>query len=683
MRLFAIKFLVIFAIYIHPQSLSPIPSATGTEFFFKPETISIHRVAISGSFNNWAPAQYLMEYDGEEKVWRGTVPLTPGVEYHYKFVLNDTLWITDPNAPNVTEDEWRNGIIIPKEYGIPYIKSIFPPDNKRLTKIPGIKAVLSGYRSPVDARSIRVLFDGEEIKHSFNCETSELTVVPDTGIEDGEHEVVISFADEEGKTNKGVTSRFFLDRYISKIQTPGFYDSAIMYEVFIRKFSDSDGDGTGDFEGLRSRLDYLRNELNIDAIWLMPFNESTTEHGYNVVDYFSIETDYGSKEDYREFLRDAKERGIKVIMDFVINHTDSTHPFFLDAYRNPGSKYSDRYQFRNGENSDWNHFGIDRKMPKLNFDNPEVQDYFTEAAKYWMDPNGDGDFGDGVDGFRCDAAKEVSHKFWNRFRKEVKRINQEILLLGEVWDNPNFMIPFFKEEFDMLFDYPLFYAMERYFKTNDAGGIARTLTEQRDIFPAGFQMVRFLSNHDNNRALSKVGENTDKLKQALAIIFTLPGTPMIYYGDELGLTGTLPPENVRQDFDRVKLSKLEKEEGSIYNFYRKMTKLRKENNIFMERDDAVNKSVSFPEAKGSGLLGYVRYRGSERVGVFVNNSGERVSSPKFNFSDVQFTREGYEVLDKYKTDLDGMKLRAVENPGQLILENVRIENGGYLIIKLK
>jgi len=245
------------------------------------------------------------------------------------------------------------------------------------------------------------------------------------------------------------------------------------------------------------------------------------------------------------------------------------------------------------------------------------------------------------------------------------------------------MIPFFKEEFDMLFDYPLFYAMERYFKTNDAGGIARTLTEQRDIFSAGFQMVRFLSNHDNNRALSKVGENTDKLKQALAIIFTLPGTPMIYYGDELGLTGTLPPENVRQDFDRVKLSKLEKEEGSIYNFYRKMTKLRKENNIFMERDDAVNKSVSFPEAKGSGLLGYVRYRGSERVGVFVNNSGERVSSPKFNFSDVQFTREGYEVLDKYKTDLDGMKLRAVENPGQLILENVRIENGGYLIIKLK
>jgi len=688
MRIIAFFIFVIFSYSTYSQSLSPIPVKGGTEFYFQSDyPFTVKKIAVSGSFNNWAKDQYVMVFDEKKKTWRGTVPLKPEIEYHYKFFINDSLWITDPNAPNATEDEWRNGIIIPKEYGTPFIKEIFPPQNKRLTKIPGIKAILSGYNSKVDPSSIKVLFNGEITKHNFDQTTSELTVNLDPKIEDGEHELIISFADIKGNRNKGVVQRFFLDRFITQINTPDFFNDAVMYEVYIRKFFDSDGNGSGDFTGLKQKLDYLKNELHVDALWLMPFNESTTEHGYNVVDYYSIESDYGTLSSYQQFLSEAKKRNIKIIMDFVINHTDSTHPYFLDAYKNPKSKYTSWYQFRNPENSDWNHFGVDRRMPKLNFDNPDVQDYFIKIARFWMDPNGDGEYSDGVDGFRCDAAKEVSHKFWNRFRKNVKGLNKDILLLGEVWDNPNFLIPFFKEEFDMLFDYPLYYAMERFFNNNDVNGIVKTLSEQREIFPAGYQMVRFLANHDNDRALSKMGGNSDKLKQALTILFTLPGTPMIYYGDEIGLTGKVPPDNVRQEFDWDAVNNSENDSTAIFKYYQDISGLRKDFDVLRTKDDATQKSISFLKSNDYPVLAYIRYQGNKKMGVFINNSGTDISNPSFDFTDYNFEMKGYEIVDFNKAEFEeinnhtDISLNPPKAEGNLRLNGVTLKNGGYVIIR--
>lgn len=675
---------VVFPYFVYSQSLAPIPVKGGTEFFYSPSPdFIVKKVAIAGSFNNWDKNQYVMVFDKKKKRWGGIVPLRPETEYHYKLVINDSLWITDPNAPDVTEDEWRNGVIIPKKYGFPYIAEITPPRNKRVTKIPEIKATLSGYKSKINPKSIKVTLNGEIIKHKFNEASSLLTVDLDQGIEDGEHELSFTFADKKGNISKGIVHKFFLDRFISRITTPKFFDDAIMYEVFIRKFNDSDSNGTGDFKGLTEKLDYLKQELKIDALWLMPFNESTTEHGYNVVDYYSIESDYGTPECYKKFIAEAKKRGIKVIMDFVINHTDSSHPFFLDAYKNPESKYTSWYQFRNAEKSDWNHFGVDRKMPKLNFDNPEVQEYFIKVAHHHMDPNGDGDFSDGVDGFRCDAAKEVSHKFWNSFRKRVKALNGDILLLGEVWDNSNFLIPFFKEEFDMLFDYPLYYAMERFFASNDISSIVKTLTEQREIFPAGYQMVRFLANHDNERALSKFSGNRDKLKQALAMLFTLPGTPMIYYGDETGLTGKLPPENVRQEFDWELINTSPKDSAGIFQFYKDMTKVRKENNVLRARDDSEQKSISFLTSTEHTLLGYLRYYGDQRTGIFINNSGNDVFSPSFSLSDHTFETNRYEILSYHKAEFEGINNHAgiLVREGKLELNGFTIKNGGFVILR--
>lgn len=684
-----ISFVLILIKVVSGQTLSPIPTEEGTKFFYLPDrNFNIYSVSVAGSFNNWDKDQFKMEMNPTDSIWSVVVKLTPGVEYHYKLVLNDTLWITDLNAPNVTEDEWRNGIIIPQKYGAPFIQEMFPPQNKRVSEVPLITIRFGTFESEIDPASIKLFFNDELIPFVFKNENSSVTASIDTSIKDGEHKIFISFADKNGKENPGYVSRFFLDRYINDIVTPSFYDSAIMYEIFIRTFCDSDGDGIGDIKGLTSKLDYLKNELQTDALWLMPWNESSTIHGYNVVDYYSIEKDYGTKEDYFTFLKEAKKRNIKVIMDFVINHTDSLHPFFLDAYKNPGSKYSNWYQFRNKENTDWNHFGVDRKMPKLNFDNREVQDYFIEVAKYWLDPDGNGDFSDGVDGFRCDAAKEVPHQYWNRFRNEVKQINPDVFLLGEVWDNANFLIPFFKEEFDMLFDYPLFYALERYFKSNDINSFHKTLIEQREIFPAGFQMTRFLSNHDNNRSLSMFDGDIDKLKQALAIIFSLPGMPMIYYGDEIGLEGKLPPENVRQQMDWQKVANQIEDSISILSFHKKLIQLRKSNKEFSARDDKKNESLFFlPDTSGK-LLAYVR---TDDVGaslVIINNSGTGIKNAVFDLNGLKniIGINADELLShkKLSEKFGAMKITSFEIVDKFLnLHNLYLENGGFTIIKLK
>lgn len=669
------------------QSLKPIPTIGGTKFFFENQfNFEVTSVSIAGNFNNWNKSEFKMNYSEKDNLWTGVVKLIPGIEFHYKLVINDSLWITDPNAHDITEDEWRNGIIIAQEFGVPFIKEMSPPNNKRIEEIDSVSITLGTYNSRINTKSIRVAFNDSEIAYNYDSTVEKISFkVPNT-IQDGEHKIFLSFADEKGNQNKGIISKFFLDRYINSIITPKFYDSSIMYEIYIRKFYDSDDDGTGDFNGLTQKLDYL-TFLGINSLWLMPWNESTTEHGYNVVDYYSIDQEYGTFEDYLNFLREAKKRGIKVLFDFVINHTDRTHPYFLDAYKNPSSPYTKWYQFVNEENSNWKHFGVERKMPKLDFENPEVRNYFIQVAKFWMDPNRDGDFGDGIDGFRCDAAKEVPHSFWNTLRKEIKSINPEVLLLGEVWDNANFLIPFFKEEFDMQFDYPFYYSLERFFERNEIERFSSKILEASQIYPSGFQMVRFLSNHDNPRPINFMRNNHVKLKQALTILFSLPGTPMIYYGDELGYAGSLPPENVRQQFDWDKLDKSVSDENSLFSFYKKLIEIRKNNIELSGRHDREQETLRFLKEKSNSLLVYLRTIEEKKTLVIINNSEKNISEIELQLDEsttkfLESSDKGVVLISSDQTNTKKeVPLQIVGN--SLFLQRFSLEAGGYILLKIK
>jgi alpha-amylase len=331
-----------------------------------------------------------------------------------------------------------------------------------------------------------------------------------------------------------------------EIETPAWFDDAVLYEIFVRSFYDSDGDGIGDLAGIIAQLGYLE-QLGITAIWLMPIHPSPSYHGYDVTDYFAINPDYGTMGDMIALVDEAHSRNIRVIIDLVINHMADDHPIFGDAFADPNSEYADWFLWTNETHTTYQAFGGFRDMPELNHDNPEVYDYVAQVARFWMDLDGDGDYTDGVDGFRCDVAKDVPLATWQALRQEMRALDPDSFLLGEVWErNVQNMIQWYNDAFDALFDYPLYHGMASSHDENLDSVLAgvklpetfnATIVGEDELLPAGYQVVRFVNNHDNNRVMSEVGMDWDRARTAATFYLTLPGTPMIYYGEEIGMPG--------------------------------------------------------------------------------------------------------------------------------------------------
>lgn len=347
---------------------------------------------------------------------------------------------------------------------------------------------------------------------------------------------------------------------------PHWAETGVMYEIFVRSFCDGNGDGNGDLKGLISKLDYLNDgdpdthdDLGINLIWLMPIFESPSYHCYDVSDYYKIESDYGTNEDFQELLREAHKRGIKIITDLVINHCSNKHDFFQDAYGNPESKYSNWFFFTNNSqtrahNWQFRHSEKDRAlldpfMPAWNINNTDVQEYLFNMAQYWIDPNQDGDFSDGIDGFRCDYVKGPSHEFWKNFRQSVKKINPEILLLAENWEGLDSISQSFDNQFDMAFDFPFQGSLAESITSQTAGELTNLINLQKKMLPENAVMNRFFNNHDMNRIFTQLDEESAKL--GLTILLTMNNMPMLYYGDEIGMKGSKDPydEGIRRPME--------------------------------------------------------------------------------------------------------------------------------------
>jgi alpha-amylase len=331
-----------------------------------------------------------------------------------------------------------------------------------------------------------------------------------------------------------------------EVTTPAWFADTILYEVFVRSFYDTDADGIGDLAGVTAELDYVES-LHAGAIWLLPIHPSPSYHGYDVTDYFAVNPDFGTLEDMQALVKAAHDRGIKVIMDLVVNHTSNQHPFFVAALGNPQSPYSDWYIWSNDAHTAYQSYGGYQSMPKLNHKNPKTVEYVLDIARYWMDLDADGDYTDGVDGFRCDVAKEVPLSTWQALHKEMRSLNPDSFLLGEVWDtNARNLTGWYADAFDALFNFPLYSDLEAGNNTSmDSllAGVQRpdmvslTLLAENKLFPPGYEIVQLLSNHDTNRVMSEVGGDWNRAQTAATLLLTLPGTPMVYYGEEIGMKG--------------------------------------------------------------------------------------------------------------------------------------------------
>ncbi len=347
-----------------------------------------------------------------------------------------------------------------------------------------------------------------------------------------------------------------------------WYVDASFYEIFVRSFQDSDGDGIGDFDGLIERLDYLNDgdpstqtDLGVSALWLMPINPSPSYHGYDVTDYRAIAAEYGGMDAFRRFLKAAHARGIRVVMDLVVNHTSSQHPWFVKGKRGPQNSTFDYYHFRdspldwtqpwNTSSPTWHPIGkryfyglFWGGMPDLNFKNPAVRREMLDVAEYWLEL--------GIDGFRLDAARYLvengkglqadqpgTHRFWRSLRKLTNRHNGTPLLVGEAWTDNKRAVEYFGngDELHMLFGFDRASGLRRGISSHRASILKDAICEELDSRPAVGWFGSFATNHDMDRIATILGATSSVSRLALVgkLLFTMPGTPFIYYGQELGL----------------------------------------------------------------------------------------------------------------------------------------------------
>ncbi|MEO3944125.1 alpha-amylase family glycosyl hydrolase [Gorillibacterium sp. CAU 1737] len=354
--------------------------------------------------------------------------------------------------------------------------------------------------------------------------------------------------------------------------------STAYYQIFVRSFYDSNDDGIGDLNGITEKLDYIK-ELGFRGIWLMPIMKSPSYHGYDVADYESVNPDYGTVEDLARLTQEAHKRDIKVILDFVVNHTSTEHPWFLDAAKGPSSKYRDWYIWAEDQKrepvgtsaasagSPWHsvngshYLGIFwQGMPDLNLDHPDVRAELIKSAQFWLKQ--------GVDGFRLDAAKHVYEDFsdqkgkpeifaknaewWQVFRKGLDEVNPNAYLVGEVWDSAAASGPLLNKGLNGTFNFELASMLISSARTESASDFAGKLEPVYTYFDktseGKFLDATFLTNHDQNRVMNEVAQNVDHAKMAAGLLLTLPGNPFVYYGEEIGMRGTKPDEQIREPF---------------------------------------------------------------------------------------------------------------------------------------
>ena len=444
------------------------------------------------------------------------------------------------------------------------------------------------------------------------------------------------------------------------------------YQIFVGSFSDSNGDTVGDLRGIINRFDYLNDgninsgkSLGVQGIWLSPIFSSPTYHKYDAKDYYQIDWRFGSEDDLKELIALCKERNVKLILDLAINHTSNQHEWFLkfkEARINSDTsdKYYDYYscvttaekvggiQYQKIAGIDcWYECNFDGGMPELNYDNEEVRQAMLDVAKYYLDL--------GVDGFRFDAIKYIyygdtkkSVAFWEWYMDELRKINPDIYCVGECWSGETEILDYYGAM--NCFNFAMSQAEGVIASAARGNSNISKYTSYVEMYqdkvlsknPDGMVMP-FLSNHDMDRiAGAFVTENNMRMAANLYILST--GSPVIYYGEEIGMRGSRGSESTDAnrrlamlwgDDDLIKdpigstypesnqisttVAEQIDDENSLYNYYCKLLSIRNKYPAIARGD---YKSVTCGEKNVGGFL--ITY-GEEKIGLFHNTATESIS----------------------------------------------------------
>ena len=446
-------------------------------------------------------------------------------------------------------------------------------------------------------------------------------------------------------------------------------NARVYYHIFVGSFSDSNSDGVGDLRGIIERFDYLNDgddasgkSLGIEGIWLSPIHPSPSYHKYDVKDYYAVDPKFGTEEDLKELIQLCKSRNVQLIMDLVINHTSSQHPWFIKFREahvtgNTGDPYYDYYTYAADQSGnatfcalpgtrEYYEGNFSHEMPELNFDNPVVREEMVKVAKHYLDL--------GVDGFRFDAAKyiyfgdeERNVEFWKWYMEQLRSIKPDLYAVAEVWDGDPITYPYFAAL--NCFNFSMSQTSGQIARAAQ-GGYVSSYTEYIAQYIAEIQKqnpeampITFISNHDMDRSAGYLLHAMGQTKVAANLSLLMPGSSFIYYGEEIGMLGSRGGNNTDAnrrlamlwgDGDTVKdpvganytakqangtVKDQLTDPNSLYNHYKKLVAIRKAN---PEIANGVFTSLSLNEGKVGGFLS--EYEG-KTVAVIHNTTNEAVT----------------------------------------------------------
>ncbi len=479
---------------------------------------------------------------------------------------------------------------------------------------------------------------------------------------------------------------------VQEAETPtaDWRESGVCYEIFVRSFQDSDGDGVGDIEGLIQKLDYVNDgdpdtesDLGATCIWLLPLAASASYHGYDVTDYYRIDPRYGTDDDFKRMVEEAHRRGIHVLVDMVLNHMSSEHPSFREAlvhrhsaYRDwfrwspepgPDNEYGDNNWHRAPTRDEYYYGFFSSRMPDLNWETSAVREEMKRAATFWLEEMG-------VDGFRLDAVRHLmedgegrstnvprTHDMLREYGAHIREVDPDAFTVGEVFDDNEALLAYYPDQLDSYFAFGVSDAILNSVRSGSSEGLLAAVLELQEAVPND-RYAPFLRNHDQERTVTALDGDVDRAKLAATLLLTLPGIPFVYYGEEIGMTGGkpdprtrspmhwelgpaagfttgLPWEPLHADSLVANVEAQEGDPGSLLNLYRKLVHLRAAHPALGSKGELIPLDAG-PRA----AVAYLRQHGDETALVVANLGTEPLEGVALS-SDASVLPPGLYTLD--------------------------------------
>ncbi|TNE74673.1 T9SS type A sorting domain-containing protein [bacterium] len=597
-------------------------------------------VDVAGSFNNWGNTLLKLTKGENDSIYYRTVTgFTVGQSFEFKFRINGQ-WLGREEFSGggdnrkFTVSKTQDSLLVWYNDEEPKIGPPISSFSALTTDLVVGQQIVFTNTSSGNIDSFQWDFEGGI--PATSTEKNPLVAYPQAGTYS-----VRLIASNEG----GEADTLLMEEYISVSNTKEslakWWNDRVFYEIFVRSFYDSDGDGIGDINGIIEKLDYLndgdpntKDDLGIGGIWLMPVNPSPSYHGYDVTNYKEINPQYGTLDDFKRLVQEAHNRGIAIIIDYVMNHTSTEHPWFQQS-KNNNPTYRDYYVWSATNPATVGPWGQDvwhssngsyyygifwGGMPDLNYSNEAVKDSMFDAASFWINETG-------VDGFRLDAVKYIfedgsimedlpaTHEFFGDFSAHIKQDNPDVFTVGEAWTSTEKVLEYvIPNRIDYCFEFDVAESILQSVLDANTTSMRKAFTNAYYSYPDK-QFGVFLTNHDQNRVNNVLLDSIPMNKVAASMYLTLPGVPYLYYGEEIGMSGLKPDEYIRtpmmwnassnagfttgnpwlrvnSEYSKKNVASLSDDSNSLFSHYRNLiqarntfAELRRGNFTFFPTDD--------------------------------------------------------------------------------------------------